>query len=121
MNQTAMLINMTVFEDHYSTEFKLCFGLVSLILSFFIIFLYWHTGTLWYMRSAIERTTFPKKKGENQNKSATRKLRTAAGLRKSCPLDSATYVPGYIVTCPSVVSLMSRLDLKQNHLFHILY
>ena len=41
----------------------------------------------------MERTTFPKKKGENQNKSATRKLRTAAGLRKSFPLDSTTYVP----------------------------
>ena len=46
MNQTAVNITMTVFEDHYSTEFKLCFGLVSLILSFLIISLYW--GIIYY-------------------------------------------------------------------------
>ena len=46
MNQTAVKISMPVFEDQYSTEFKLCFGLVSLILSFFIIFLYW--GIIYY-------------------------------------------------------------------------
>ena len=62
-----------------------------------------HTGTLYYIaryiRSAMERTTLPKIKGENQNKSATRKLRTAAGLRKSCPLDSATHVPERPCVC----------------------
>ena len=46
MNQTAVKINMAVFEDHYSTEFKLCFGLVSLILSLLIISLYW--GIIYY-------------------------------------------------------------------------
>ena len=46
MNQTVVHINMTVHEDHYSTKFKISVGLVSPILSFFIIFLYW--GIIYY-------------------------------------------------------------------------
>ena len=41
MNKTVIDINMTVFEDNYSTEFKIIVGIVGPILSFLIIFLYW--------------------------------------------------------------------------------
>ena len=46
MNQTAVDVNMTIFEDNYSTELKICVGLVSPILMFVIIFLYW--GIIYY-------------------------------------------------------------------------
>ena len=46
MNQIAVDINMTIFEDNYSTELKICVGLFSPILIFVIIFLYW--GIIYY-------------------------------------------------------------------------
>ena len=46
MNQTAVHINMTVFEDDYSTESKIFIGIVGPILSFLVIFLHW--GIIYY-------------------------------------------------------------------------
>ena len=47
MNQTAVDINMTVFEDDdYCTQSKIFVGLVGPILSFLIIILYW--GIIYY-------------------------------------------------------------------------